>query len=301
MQNHDILILGAGPAGLSTALHLARDYPPLATRVLILDKEHHPRFKLCAGGLTLDAEAILRRFGCDVELAKDGPEALTCLARSRFDAILMDLQMPGMDGFQTTKAIREPGSAVLDHDVPVVALTAHARASDRDACLAAGMSAFLTKPLRLAELAETLEGLALPGRWRVPRPEPEHSLVPDAGLDLRTFLERMGGDAGLARQVLEVFLEDFPVQLELIRAALARTDAAEVDRLAHRLRGSAANLGLSELQKVIARLEESAKSGDFSLAAVLVETAGSGLAGLRSLAPAVAGLGCEGPERGTPA
>ena len=264
--------------------------PPADAGVRILVVEDNPINRKVV-------EAILRRFGCVVELARSGQEALDLLAAREFAAVLMDLQMPGMDGFQTTRAIRDPVSSVLNHEVPVVALTAYARASDRDRCLAAGMSGFLTKPLRLADLAEVLDGLALPGTWRLPKPELSISPESASVLDMGALLDRLGGDADLARQVIAVFLEDYPVQLELIHEALVRRDGPEVERLAHRLKGSSANLGLVELQKIATRLEEASRARDFALAELLAESAGSGLAGLRNLAPAA---GVESRPDGTP-
>ncbi len=109
------------------------------------------------------AMRMLVKMGYEVDLAEDGRQALERLAAVRYDAVLMDCQMPEMDGYQATRHIRDPSSAVLDHDVPVIAMTANAFAEDRDRCLAAGMNDFLSKPVDRSTLAQMLE------KWRVSR------------------------------------------------------------------------------------------------------------------------------------
>jgi CheY-like chemotaxis protein len=99
--------------------------------------------------------------GYEVDLAEHGRQALERLAARCYDAVLMDCQMPEMDGYQATRHIRDPSSAVLDHDVPVIAMTANAFAEDRERCLAAGMNDFLSKPVDRATLAQVLD------KWRI--------------------------------------------------------------------------------------------------------------------------------------
>jgi CheY-like chemotaxis protein len=112
------------------------------------------------------AQHMLRRLGYDAACADDGIQAIALLTRERFDLVLMDCQMPEMDGWDTTRVIRDRMSAVLDHDVPVIAMTANAFSEDRERCLAAGMSDFLAKPVAMAELSRVLS------RWRTPTQRP---------------------------------------------------------------------------------------------------------------------------------
>ena len=109
---------------------------------------------------------MLRRLGYDVVCADNGIQAIARLTRERVDLVLMDCQMPEMDGWDTLRVIRDRASAVLDHDVPVIAMTANAFSEDRERCLAAGMSDFLAKPIVMAELRRTLS------RWRAPARRP---------------------------------------------------------------------------------------------------------------------------------
>jgi signal transduction histidine kinase/ActR/RegA family two-component response regulator len=104
---------------------------------------------------------MLKKMGYEVDLAEDGKQALQRLTATRYEAVLMDCQMPEMDGYEATRHIRDLSSAVLDHDVPVIAMTANAFAEDRDRCLAAGMNDFLSKPVDRSTLAQMLE------KWRV--------------------------------------------------------------------------------------------------------------------------------------
>jgi len=106
------------------------------------------------------ARAILRKMGYETDLAEDGAAALAALATTRYSVVLMDVQMPGMDGLEATEAIRNPASNVLDHDVPIIAMTAHAMKGDRDRCMAAGMNDYVTKPLDPDALQATIE------RWK---------------------------------------------------------------------------------------------------------------------------------------
>jgi CheY-like chemotaxis protein len=112
------------------------------------------------------AQHMLRRLGYDAACADDGIQAIALLTRERFDLVLMDCQMPEMDGWDTTRVIRDRMSAVLDHGVPVIAMTANAFSEDRERCLAAGMSDFLAKPVAMAELSRVLS------RWRTPTQRP---------------------------------------------------------------------------------------------------------------------------------
>jgi CheY-like chemotaxis protein len=95
----------------------------------------------------LIAQRILQKSGYESEVAQDGKEAIEILSRKTFELILMDVQMPGMDGFEATRIIRNPGSGVLDHNVPIIAMTAYADKENRDKCKEAGMTDYLSKPI----------------------------------------------------------------------------------------------------------------------------------------------------------
>ena len=104
---------------------------------------------------------MLKKLGYRVDLAANGEEAIEALQKTRYDLVLMDIQMPGMDGLQATIIIRDPKSPVLDHQIPVLAMTANVLPGDREACLLSGMNDFISKPIRSAELSAMLD------RWLV--------------------------------------------------------------------------------------------------------------------------------------
>jgi len=202
------------------------------------------------------ALAMLKKLGCRVDLAATGREVLSALERSRYDLVLMDCQMPEMDGFEAARRIRDPRSAVLDRSVPVIALTASALPGDRERCLAVGMNDYLEKPVRPEELTSKLS------RWLSGRaPETEGGPAPNPGppvYDRAGFLARIMEDEELAREVEETFLEDIPLQLARLTEAAAAGDRNTVRRQAHKVKGAAANLGAGALREAAIRVEEAA-------------------------------------------
>jgi CheY-like chemotaxis protein len=212
---------------------------------------------------------MLARAGYVAEVAMDGREALALLRTRRFDLVLMDLQMPVMDGLQATRELRQPGSGVLDPAVPVVALTANAFAEDRARSFAAGMNDFLTKPVDPRRLLDTL------AKWVRPpaatSPEAAHDAQPQAAaaadLDAMPVLDRAGlferamDDAQLAADLLEAFLHEYPAMRESLRAAIGGHDVIAAMNLAHTIKGAAGNVGALRVALSAARLEQQAASG----------------------------------------
>jgi PAS domain S-box-containing protein len=222
---------------------------------------------------------LLQRGGHTVTVAENGRQALEVLLAQPFDLVLMDVQMPEMDGLEVTRALRGAEKETGRH-VPVVALTAHAMPGDRERCLAAGMDSYLTKPVEPRELWDAVRG-ALAG----PAASPER---PPA-LDRAAILQRLEGDEALLRELVELFRGDSGALLEQARAALAGRDAEGVRRAAHTLKSS---LGLFEADGALAsarRLEEAAGAGDLAAAeeafAVLQERLGRLRPALQALLP----------------
>jgi signal transduction histidine kinase/CheY-like chemotaxis protein/HPt (histidine-containing phosphotransfer) domain-containing protein len=207
------------------------------------------------------ATAMLARLGCEVELAGGGHDALGRLEANAYDVIFMDCEMPDMDGYATTAEIRRHEGP--DRRVPIVAMTAHAMAGDRDKCLAAGMDDYLSKPLEPAALEAALR------RWAPPRPSarsaarsreapPAPAPPPASVLDQ----ERAGrlravfaGDGALFARVVAGFADDAARRVAALRQAVERGDAAAVRSLAHALRGSCLNVGAARMAEVAGALE----------------------------------------------
>jgi CheY-like chemotaxis protein len=194
---------------------------------------------------------LLEKYGHAVTLAGNGREVLEAWRRERFDLILMDVQMPEMGGLEATAVLRaeEQGSG---RRTPVVALTAHAMKGDRERCLQAGMDGYLTKPLRAAELAETLAAL-------FPATQPEASAA-----ETSLLAAELGNHPDLLKEVIEAFLEDTPRLLAQIRDALARRDGADLARAAHSLAGSLLVFQAAPAVEAARELESGAAGGDWS-------------------------------------
>ena len=263
-----------------TAVQVGRE-----ARILIVDD--NPTNQVVARG-------ILEKLGYPTpNVAGNGLEALQVLSRVRYDLVLMDGQMPDMDGFETTRLIRRGEAGVLDPRVPIVAMTALVMQGDVQRCLEAGMDAYISKPVQPLELSRIIA--AQLNRADIGRSEPGGAwLEDDAGasspgeawvsFDVEDMLGRVMGDRGIACEVIAQFLVDAPARLRELRACLESGDHIEVRRKAHSLVGLAANVSALCLQGLASTLEELAEQ-DFSQTeaerlAVLMEREFEGLRAL---------------------
>jgi two-component system sensor histidine kinase/response regulator len=202
------------------------------------------------------ATHMLQHLGCSCKVAHHGREALIAVERESFDAVLMDCQMPEMDGFEATAAIRvREASQGADRRLPIIALTAGAVEGDRDKCLAAGMNDYLSKPFSLDQLERTLR------RWlpAVPAMAPgEPHVDPQA---IENILVMGGGGRELLTKMIGIYLKDASDRLAAIRAGMTRADADTVARAAHAFKSSNANLGAVALAELCQRLERHCRNG----------------------------------------
>ena len=209
------------------------------------------------------AQLFIERAGFDVVLANDGSQALAILQDRPVDLVLMDLQMPVMDGLEATRRIRA-GEAAGQH-LPIVALTASAMKEQVDICKAAGMDDVLAKPIDRAKLEAVLERFAPAVGTRTGRHvvRPAGVRAPDTGeISIARFREVTCGDAELARGLVASFAESGEHSLGDIETGLARGDFALVRRAAHTLVGASANMGATRLEAVAKTMEESAVQSD---------------------------------------
>jgi two-component system sensor histidine kinase/response regulator len=213
------------------------------------------------------AVELLEGVGASVEVADNGREAVEKLLASAgnlpYDAVLMDLQMPEMDGYQATARIRaEPRLAEL----PIVAMTAHAMAEERDRCLAAGMHAHITKPIDPELLYRTLMQFYRPGAAvaakTVDRSSPPDAPLDVAGLDVVDGLRRVAGNVKLYRSLLGQFVEQQSDAVSKISASVEQQDFALAERLMHTLKGVSGNLGAKTTNEISAELEISLRNRD---------------------------------------
>jgi CheY-like chemotaxis protein len=213
---------------------------------------------------------ILEKIGYPAEAVANGKEVLAALERNSYDLILMDVQMPEMDGFESTAAIRRKEKET-GHHIPIIAMTAHAMKGDRERCFKAGMDDYISKPVQPKELIAVIER-----RLReapVAMPEAARARIPKENeiFDKKILLSRLDGDEEIFREIVQAFLADAPLQLEKLKQALQEGNVAGVERQAHLLKGAAMNMAGKEVQTVAWEMEMVAKDGDLSRARSLVE------------------------------
>jgi PAS domain S-box-containing protein len=199
------------------------------------------------------AHEVLRRRGHAITVANHGREALDRLAEASFDLVLMDVQMPEMNGLAATEAIRAAELGTGRH-LPIVAMTAHAMAGDRERCLAAGMDDYLTKPIRAEALITHVERMAM-------RMDESPGRPPAPAFDLAAALERVDHDEDLLAEIAGLFLKDAPEMLAAVAGAVAVGDADAVNRTAHRLKGSILTFGAEHAAAFALSLEEAGRNG----------------------------------------
>jgi two-component system, sensor histidine kinase and response regulator len=213
----------------------------------------------------LVAVESLKSLGFEVEVAWNGRESVEMAARKNYDAILMDLQMPEMDGFEATRLIR---ATPAGKNIPIIALTAAAMVQEKEACLAAGMNDHVAKPIDPAALANALLawigtgdgalGVAADERQVLNQPELSGPL---AGFDLDAALRRLNGNRGLLARLLRAFADDLEVLPSELRASLDAGDFAKAANRMHALKGIAGNLGAAEVLAATTKLELELKGG----------------------------------------
>ncbi len=210
---------------------------------------------------------ILEKLGYRADSVANGLEVLSALEKVPYDLVLMDCQMPEMDGYEATRAIRNPASKVKNVDIPVVAMTANALKGDREKCLEAGMDDYISKPVNPDELDAAIKKFIKRESGAVF--DTKTLFQPKAGdvFDKSGFLERLMGDEDLARDILRGFIEDMPRQLFSLKTALENEDTEDVRRIGHTIKGASANVGAVKMRDIAFKVEKSGKAEDLGLAA----------------------------------
>ncbi len=273
---------------------------PRAQPRLAVDRElgvRHPLRILLAEDNAVNQKLALRlleRMGYTADVAPDGLEAIAALERAQYDVVLMDVQMPELDGLEATRQIR---ARWPDRPVRIVAMTANAMEGDREASLAAGMDDYLSKPIRPDELALALDAApassAAPAEAAVPAstaapaeaappaevapaaeavtPREGTTAVDHAALD--RLLATTGGDAAFLAELIDTFLVDAPIQLQAMRTAAEAGAVADLVRPAHSLKTNSANMGAASLAEMCRSLEVAARGGSVDDAVARVAAA----------------------------
>jgi two-component system, sensor histidine kinase and response regulator len=207
------------------------------------------------------AVRLLTKRGHSVAVAANGQEALSLLAKETFDLVLMDIQMPVMDGFQTTEAIRNSETGTRTH-LPIVAMTAHAMKGDREKCLAAGMDSYVSKPISIKVLMQELDRVML-GRELEKKPELAVANAPPL-VNLKKLMLQVDGDIDLLRSMVSLFVVEAPDSLAAIRAAVESNNAESLSRLAHALKGMVSNFSSDAVTGAALKLETIARGLDLA-------------------------------------
>ncbi|MCE5229369.1 response regulator [bacterium] len=262
-QLHDCLALVLGREESPAA----PGHSSLVTRHTVAEaRKSRARILLAEDNVTnqLVAMKILEKLGYRADAVANGKEAITALQTIPYDLVLMDCQMPEMDGFEATQWIRGGISGVLDPQIPIVAMTAHAMKGDRERCLEAGMSDYLSKPVQPSDLAAMLE------RWLKgaspsladTQPLPKKESADDEAIvfDRASFMKRMMGDEALARELVTTFLADMNNEISQLSAAIVQDDLDQAQRQAHKIKGASANLSAFALRETARSMEAAAKA-----------------------------------------
>jgi two-component system sensor histidine kinase/response regulator len=214
------------------------------------------------------AVRLLEKRGHCVLVVGNGREALAALAGSSYDLVLMDVQMPEIDGIEATIELRKREKATGHHQV-VVAMTALAIKGDRERCINAGMDGYLTKPIRTRELDEVLDSHL--EHLRTASAGPEEPDAREKTVDTSELLERLDGDLSFLPELIEIFRLDYPRQLKAMREAVSRQNAPELAKACHMLKGATSNLAATKASAITRDLEEKATSGDLIDAAFTLQ------------------------------
>ena len=245
-----------GPVGVwyeQTSSQQARKKEKPASRQLrILVAEDNPTNQAVTA-------SILKKLGYKSDIVANGHEAVAAMTGIAYDLILMDCQMPEMDGYAATAAIRrQPG--ILAPNVPIIAMTADVQEEAKRRCLEAGMNDYISKPVGPKDLAAILEKWL--NRATSSSVSPENAVIEEKpSFDEEEILERLMGDQNMARDVILLFLRQLPGQISELRKHVDRSDADAAAGLAHLIRGAAANVAATGIRKTAQDIESTAKAG----------------------------------------
>ncbi|AFV25179.1 multi-sensor hybrid histidine kinase [Methanolobus psychrophilus R15] len=214
------------------------------------------------------AQSMLKKLGFRADTVANGAEAVKALETLPYDLVLMDVQMPEMDGMEATRLIRQPGSAVLNREIPIIAMTAHAMKGDRERFIEAGMDDYISKPVSLKSLIELLdkwltmiqkdvqEDSSSPGDTETPA----KPLV----FDREALFERIMDDEELARSLIAIFLKQVPEQIRELRENVDKREMKNIFWYAHKIKGTSANLGGMVLSSLASEMEQAAMQGEYN-------------------------------------
>ncbi len=238
----DAIVTAVAPTTAAAPPETAAKIEPAARRLhILLAEDSLVNQKLAVG--------LLERRGHRVCVANNGREALAAIEREPYDLVLMDVQMPELDGLDATRALREQEQARGTAHLPVIAMTAHAMTGDRERCLAAGMDSYISKPIRGNDLFATIDATL------------QQCAPAQSAVDWSVALETVGGDRSLLREIVDAFLQEAPQLLAQLQSAGEAGDGATLRQAAHTLKASLRYLGASQLADQAFVLETHGREG----------------------------------------
>jgi len=284
-QLYDCLVTVSG-LGNETALEQPMS---IFTRHTSIEKQMRTaRILLAEDNITNQKVALntLKRFGYNADVVKNGKEAFEALKNIPYDIVLMDCQMPVMDGYEATNEIRKWEKTLKDgatdcsdlhlesetrsKRVPIIAMTAHALKGDREKCLTAGMDDYIAKPIHPKKLCDVIE------KW-INEPEEIHesqivheSIPKNNIFDKNSFIDRLLGDEDLAKEIIKGFLEDSLRQINILKEAVDNKNANVIHCQAHSLKGAAANISATALKELAYQIEIAGQTKNLIKAASLI-------------------------------
>jgi len=202
------------------------------------------------------ADSILKKLGYSVDLATDGAEAIRTLERNSYDIVLMDIQMPNIDGFQATHIIRDPQSDVKNHDIPIIAMTAHAMSGDRESCLEEGMNDYISKPIQPQNIIDAIERQC--GKLK------EIQAPAEIVFDEAALLRRLDNDYELCRELIGMYLKEVPVYINDLKQYFESNKVSSLIRQAHSIKGASANIEALRIKNWAQKIEMAGKNSDFN-------------------------------------
>jgi len=183
-----------------------------------------------------------KQFGCHTDIATNGKEAIDLLEKFDYDLVFMDCQMPEMDGYEAASTIRDQNSAVRNHNIPIIAMTANAMKGDREKCLEAGMDDYITKPINIKEYADAIDR-NLSNFTSVNANHKGRQMESNIVFDRDEALRIVDGEEEIFTEVVEIFIKDIPKQLSGMKKAIDNRNSKDLEKSAHQLIGAIANFG----------------------------------------------------------
>ena len=235
-------------------------------RDLRLEDSYSPTFS-ASGARILVAEdhminqivtvKFLESLGCRVDAVRTGNEALEMLRSAHYDAVLMDCQMPYLDGYETTRIIRESATMPF-REIPIIAMTANAIKGDRERCLAAGMSDYLAKPATLRQVVQILDKWLPKGADKGPTSSAEPNANAAVGRNILDTLRKIDAESGqgILKQLIDLFLTGTPIRLSELRSALTSGNYGKVRKESHGMKSGSGNLGAMRFSALCQSLED---------------------------------------------